>query len=39
MLKTNVWGRRKLAYAIEKQTEGTYVVVDLKLAGERVGRS
>ncbi|MCB0200776.1 MAG: 30S ribosomal protein S6 [Caldilineae bacterium] len=32
--KTNVWGRRKLAYAIKKQTEGTYVVVDLKLDGE-----
>lgn len=34
IVKTNVWGRRKLAYAIDKQTEGTYVVVDLKLAGE-----
>lgn len=34
VVKSNVWGRRKLAYAIEKQTEGTYVVVDLKLAGE-----
>ena len=32
--KTNVWGRRKLAFAINKQTEGTYVVVDLKLAGD-----
>ena len=32
--KTNVWGRRKLAFAIDKQTECTYVVVDLKLAGD-----
>ncbi|MEZ4767023.1 MAG: 30S ribosomal protein S6 [Caldilineales bacterium] len=32
--KTNVWGQRKLAYAIKKQTEGTYVVVDLTLPGE-----
>ena len=32
--KTNVWGRRKLTFAINKQTEGTYVVVDLKLAGD-----
>jgi small subunit ribosomal protein S6 len=33
VLQTNVWGRRKLAYAIEKQSEGTYVVMTLKLAG------
>lgn len=31
--KTNVWGRRKLAYEIHKQTEGTYFVMDLKLDG------
>lgn len=31
VLQTNVWGRRKLAYAIEKQTEGTYVVMNLRL--------
>lgn len=29
--QTNVWGRRKLAFAIEKQTEGTYVVMNLRL--------
>lgn len=31
VLQTNVWGRRKLAFAIDKQTEGTYVVVNLRL--------
>ncbi len=31
--QTNVWGRRKLAYAIEKQNEGSYVVMQLRLAG------
>ncbi|MEA3337181.1 MAG: 30S ribosomal protein S6 [Chloroflexota bacterium] len=31
VLKSNVWGKRKLAYAIDKQTEGTYVVADLQL--------
>jgi small subunit ribosomal protein S6 len=29
---TNVWGRRKLTYAIRKQTEGTYVQVNFQLA-------
>ena len=33
VLQTNVWGRRKLAFAIEKQSEGTYVVMNLRLAG------
>lgn len=33
VLQTNVWGRRKLAYAIDKQTEGTYVLMTLRLAG------
>jgi small subunit ribosomal protein S6 len=31
--QTNVWGRRKLAFAIDKQTEGTYVLMNLRLAG------
>lgn len=31
--KTNVWGRRKLTYSIAKQTEGTYVVVNMQLDG------
>ncbi len=33
VLQTNVWGRRKLAFAIEKQSEGTYVVMNLRLPG------
>jgi small subunit ribosomal protein S6 len=34
IVNSNVWGRRKLAYAIDKQTEGTYVVHELKLEGK-----
>jgi small subunit ribosomal protein S6 len=33
VVKTEVWGRRKLAYPIKKQLEGTYVVMDVELAG------
>jgi len=29
--KTEVWGRRKLAYAIHKQTEGLYVLLNISL--------
>lgn len=29
--KTEVWGRRKLAYAIRKQTEGQYVLLNVTL--------
>lgn len=29
---TNVWGRRKLAYAIGKQTEGIYVQINFQMA-------
>lgn len=29
--QTNVWGRRKLAYAIRKQTEGIYVQVNFQM--------
>jgi small subunit ribosomal protein S6 len=29
--KTEVWGRRKLAYAIHKQTEGQYVLMNISL--------
>lgn len=34
--KTNVWGRRKLTYSIAKQTEGTYVVLDMSLDSTRL---
>jgi len=30
--KTEVWGRRKLAYRIRKQKEGQYVLMQLKMA-------
>lgn len=36
LLKTNVWGRRKLAFAIDKHTEGTYVVYDLRLPASKL---
>lgn len=29
---TNVWGRRKLAYMIRKQTEGIYVQINFQIA-------
>ena len=29
--KTEVWGRRKLAYAIHKQIEGQYVLLNISL--------
>ncbi|MFC2043294.1 30S ribosomal protein S6 [Chloroflexota bacterium] len=28
---TELWGKRKLAYLIRKQTEGTYVVMQIKM--------
>ncbi len=28
---TNVWGRRKLTYAIRKQTEGIYIQINFQL--------
>jgi small subunit ribosomal protein S6 len=29
--KTEIWGRRKLAFAIHKQTEGQYVLLNISL--------
>jgi len=29
--KTDIWGRRKLAYIIHKQTEGQYVLMNITL--------
>jgi len=29
--KTEIWGRRKLAYAIHKQIEGQYVLLNISL--------
>jgi len=34
IVETNVWGRRRLAYPIEDQTEGYYVLVTFKSAPE-----
>jgi len=33
---TNVWGRRRLAYPIRKQTEGIYVLYNFQLAANAV---
>lgn len=35
--KTEVWGRRKLAYAIRKQTEGQYVLMNVTLNPNSTG--
>jgi small subunit ribosomal protein S6 len=32
VLKVDLWGRRKLAYPVRKQTEGQYVQLSAKLA-------
>ena len=29
-VKTEIWGRRRLAYEIKKQIEGIYAIVDVK---------
>ena len=34
--RTNLWGKRKLAYEVKHQTEGSYVLQDFQLAPERV---
>lgn len=34
--KVDVWGKRRLAYEIDKQTEGIYAVLDLKSGPDAV---
>lgn len=34
--RTNVWGKRKLAYEVKHQNEGAYVLQDFKLDPERI---
>jgi small subunit ribosomal protein S6 len=34
--RTNLWGKRKLAYEVKHQTEGSYVLQDFQIAPERV---
>jgi len=36
VVKVNHWGRRRLAYPIERQRDGIYIVIDLILAPEGV---
>ena len=33
MVKTDIWGRRRLAYPIRKQNEGQYVLLETQLEG------
>jgi len=34
--RTNLWGKRKLAYEVRSQKEGYYVLQDFKFAPERI---
>ena len=34
--RTNLWGKRKLAYEVKHQKDGSYVLQDFQLAPERV---
>lgn len=34
--KEDVWGKRKLAYLIQKQREGQYVLLNIAMPGEAV---
>jgi len=38
VLSTNLWGKKKLAYLIDKQQYGTYVLVQLKSNGENINK-
>jgi small subunit ribosomal protein S6 len=34
--RTNLWGKRKLAYEVKHQKEGSYVLQDFRLGPERI---
>lgn len=34
--RTNLWGKRKLAYEVKHQMEGSYILQDFEIAPERV---
>jgi small subunit ribosomal protein S6 len=34
VIKTDIWGKRRLAYQIRKQKDGQYVFVNMKMAPE-----
>ncbi len=34
--RTNLWGKRKLAYEVKHQKEGAYVLQDFQIAPERI---
>ena len=38
VLGTDLWGKKKLAYLIDKQQYGTYVLVQLKSSGENINK-
>ena len=38
VLGTDLWGKKKLAYLIDKQNYGTYVLVQLESSGENINK-
>ena len=38
VLSTDYWGKKKLAYLIDKQNYGTYVLVQLESSGENINK-
>jgi small subunit ribosomal protein S6 len=34
--RTNVWGKRKLAYEVKHQKEGSYILQDFKIGQDRI---